>query len=929
MRISGSVISIPVLTNSTVQLVQELIPYGDNPNVSSAGLISSADSSTHSTPDASPLPSPLRKDCPHQFPSPPSSPAMSPSSAYRKRSATIDSPGSSAPSVGNTTAARRRDFNHNKTASPVKTISVLTPNSPQQQQQQQQQSEGVSSELSSSPQGDHALHPTGNSQRRPSASWRKAIFQRVVTAQQSDDIAENDACEAGQGTNVRDMWRKAFLETLLLIRMEKENHTVRARQEEGGVVVSRKLEYQELTPCLKEITSLWEEMLSNVHEDVEAAQEEEKAREGEQTEDGEEKEEGEEQDRETVTPPVKIPPVSHETLLEYVKKGVPRSLRGQIWLFLMQQRQLSGVDAGDQDVGDGETVTSPGRAPCGSADYEGLLKQLTSHQHAILIDLGRTFPSHPYFSKSLGAGQLELFNLLKAYSLLDTEVGYCQGLSFIVGMLLMHMEEISAFHVLKYMMYDLGLRRQFKPNMTALQMKLYQLTRLLHDHCRDVYDHFENHDISPTLYAAPWFLTLFASQFPLGFVARVFDMIFVQGIDVLFKVALMLLVNHCALILQCNSFESVVDFLKTTLPEMVQVQMERVISQAFELDITRDLQAYEIEYHVIGEELATLESSHQQVHPLQHNNRNNPLHPNHPQHPLHHNLARGPPPLPAMERPSRFLNRRRSSIDFELMYRMEHQNRALKLQNSELVEKLQHAQSQQRTSELAIHANKIEQDKLKSHIRTLEIERAALLTTVATMKRLLPHDALARLNLNLNLSHLPATVAENILLTPSPQEAQVPNPTSENLSVVENDNEGMGKGKTSTEKPGDDVSISKQFSSLAMERAASPSSAVKSIPTKQSPHIHQPLAKKGKSMKGDNEGFGSSSIKTESKVLSVSSAKGASSVSLGYPEGKPSVSNISSTIPSQQITGDNSGNTAALSSPTPENSFKDAGNIHE
>ena len=111
--------------------------------------------------------------------------------------------------------------------------------------------------------------------------------------------------------------------------------------------------------------------------------------------------------------------------------------------------------------------------------------------------------------------------------------------------------------------------------------------------------------------------------------------------------------------------------------------------QAFELDITRDLQAYEIEYHVIGEELATLESSHQQVHPLQHNNRNNPLHPNHPQHPLHHNLARGPPPLPAMERPSRFLNRRRSSIDFELMYRMEHQNRALKLQNSELVEKLQ------------------------------------------------------------------------------------------------------------------------------------------------------------------------------------------------------------------------------------------------
>ena len=51
---------------------------------------------------------------------------------------------------------------------------------------------------------------------------------------------------------------------------------------------------------------------------------------------------------------------------------------------------------------------------------------------------GRTFPGHPYFAKALGPGQLELFNLLKAYSLLDKEVGYCQGISFIAGILLMH-----------------------------------------------------------------------------------------------------------------------------------------------------------------------------------------------------------------------------------------------------------------------------------------------------------------------------------------------------------------------------------------------------------------------------------------------------------------------------------------------------------
>ena len=56
-------------------------------------------------------------------------------------------------------------------------------------------------------------------------------------------------------------------------------------------------------------------------------------------------------------------------------------------------------------------------------------------------------------------------------------------------------------------------------------------------------------------------------------------MIFVQGDVALFKIALQLLGNHRALIVQCNSFEETVDFLKTTLPVMVQVQMERIINQ--------------------------------------------------------------------------------------------------------------------------------------------------------------------------------------------------------------------------------------------------------------------------------------------------------------------------------------------------------------
>ena len=62
----------------------------------------------------------------------------------------------------------------------------------------------------------------------------------------------------------------------------------------------------------------------------------------------------------------------------------------------------------------------------------------------------------------------------------------------------------------------------------SFQIQLYQLTRLIHDNYRDLHDHFEEHEIAPNLYATPWFLTLFASQYPLGFVARVFGKIVVN-----------------------------------------------------------------------------------------------------------------------------------------------------------------------------------------------------------------------------------------------------------------------------------------------------------------------------------------------------------------------------------------------------------------
>ncbi|XP_059868688.1 TBC1 domain family member 1 isoform X2 [Delphinus delphis] len=488
-------------------------------------------------------------------------------------------------------------------------------------------------------------------------SWRQQIFLRVATPQKAcdspgrhEDYSElgelpprsplEPVCEDGPfgpvpeekkrtSRELRELWQKAILQQILLLRMEKENQKLQAS--ENDLLNKRlKLDYEEITPCLKEVTTVWEKMLT--------------------------------------TPGRSKIKFDMEKMHSAVGQGVPRHHRGEIWKFLAEQYHLKHPFPSKQQPKD--------------TPYKELLKQLTSHQHAILIDLGRTFPTHPYFSAQLGAGQLSLYNILKAYSLLDQEVGYCQGLSFVAGILLLHMGEEEAFNMLKFLMFDMGLRKQYRPDMIILQIQMYQLSRLLHDYHRDLYNHLEEHEIGPSLYAAPWFLTVFASQFPLGFVARVFDMIFLQGSEVIFKVALSLLGSHKPLILQHENLETIVDFIKSTLPNLGLVQMEKTISQVFVMDISKQLQAYEVEYHVLQEELID------------------------------------PSPL----------------SDNQRMDRLEKTNSSLRKQNLDLLEQLQVANGRIQSLEATIEKLLTSESKLKQATLALELERSALLQTVERLQ---------------------------------------------------------------------------------------------------------------------------------------------------------------------------------------------------
>ncbi|KAK1272422.1 hypothetical protein QJS04_geneDACA016441 [Acorus gramineus] len=111
-----------------------------------------------------------------------------------------------------------------------------------------------------------------------------------------------------------------------------------------------------------------------------------------------------------------------------IRRGIPDCLRGIVWQLISGSRDL--------------LLMNPGV-------YEQLVIYETSASELDIIrDISRTFPSHVFFQQRHGPGQRSLYNVLKAYSVYDRDVGYVQGMGFIAGLLLLYMSEEDAFWLL-------------------------------------------------------------------------------------------------------------------------------------------------------------------------------------------------------------------------------------------------------------------------------------------------------------------------------------------------------------------------------------------------------------------------------------------------------------------------------------------------
>ncbi|CAI8494419.1 unnamed protein product [Hanseniaspora opuntiae] len=158
-----------------------------------------------------------------------------------------------------------------------------------------------------------------------------------------------------------------------------------------------------------------------------------------------------------------------------------------------------------------------------------------------------------------------LKNVCIAYSNYDSDLGYTQGLCFIVTPILLTLDsEEETFSLLVKLMQDYDLRSFYTQDMPGLMLKLYQFDKLLQEFSPQVHAHLGQCGIISNMFVSQWFLSFFGYRFPYEFVIRIFDIILLEGLEALLKFALAAIIKNEQKILNLQ-FDELLEFLKGDL----------------------------------------------------------------------------------------------------------------------------------------------------------------------------------------------------------------------------------------------------------------------------------------------------------------------------------------------------------------------------
>ncbi|KAL8614531.1 hypothetical protein ACOMHN_014110 [Nucella lapillus] len=196
------------------------------------------------------------------------------------------------------------------------------------------------------------------------------------------------------------------------------------------------------------------------------------------------------------------------------------------------------------------------------------------------LDVNRTYRNHIMFRERYGVKQQALFHVLAAYSVYNTEVGYCQGMSEIAALLLMYLNEEDAFWGLSQMFISEKhtMHGFFIPGFPKLMRFQEHHDNVLKKYLPKVRRHFERHEIYSSFYTIKWFLQCFLDRTPFHLTLRLWDIYMLEGDRLLVAMSYCILKMHRRRLLKMPMEELSV-FMQQSLEKDFHYEDDLVIEQ--------------------------------------------------------------------------------------------------------------------------------------------------------------------------------------------------------------------------------------------------------------------------------------------------------------------------------------------------------------
>ncbi|XP_077090157.1 USP6 N-terminal-like protein isoform X2 [Siphateles boraxobius] len=251
-----------------------------------------------------------------------------------------------------------------------------------------------------------------------------------------------------------------------------------------------------------------------------------------------------------------------DKLARRIYKGIPLQLRGQVWCLLLD---VPKIKEEKKDFYEKLKIRARGLSP---------------DVRQIDLDVNRTYRDHIMFMHRYDVKQQDLFHVLTAYSIYNTEVGYCQGMSQITALLLIYMNEEDAFWALVKLLS--GQRHTmhgfFVPGFPKLMRFQEHHDRILQKMMPKLKQHLDNQEVFTSLYTMKWFFQCFLDRTPFTLTLRIWDIYILEGERVLTAMSYTILKLHKKTLLKL-SMEDLVKFLQVTLSKDFCFEDDFVIEQ--------------------------------------------------------------------------------------------------------------------------------------------------------------------------------------------------------------------------------------------------------------------------------------------------------------------------------------------------------------